>query len=70
MKKHILIFASAVALVSFFACGGGNKKAEEQEKKAVEDQVQKDQKAMDSLEKAIQAQIDSVSDDSLMKVEH
>ena len=70
MKKHVLIFASAIALASFFACGGENKKVEEQEKKAVEEQVQKDQKSMDSLEKAIQSQIDAVNDDSLMKVEH
>ena len=70
MKKHILIFTSLVLVAIFFACGGGNKKVEEQEKKAVETQVAKDQVAMDSLEKAIKAQIDAVDDDSLMKVNH
>ncbi len=70
MKKHILILASAIFVATFFACGDGNKKVEEQEKKAVETQVAKDQVAMDSLEKAIKAQIDAVDDDSLMKAEH
>lgn len=70
MKKHILILASAIFIATFFSCNGGNKKVEEQEKKVIETQVAKDQVAMDSLEKAIKAQIDAVDDDSLMKVEH
>jgi outer membrane murein-binding lipoprotein Lpp len=70
MKKNSLILASAILATTFFACGGGNKKVEEQEKQAVETQVAKDQVAMDSLEKAIKAQIDAVDDDSLMKVNH
>jgi hypothetical protein len=70
MKKQLFIFASAISIASICACGGGDKKVEEQEKKAVETQVAKDQVAMDSLEKAIKAQIDAVDEDSLMKVEH
>ena len=71
MKKHVLVLSVSILFTAtFFACGGGNKKVEEQEKKAVETQVTKDQVAMDSLEKAIKAQIDAVDDDSLMKVNH
>lgn len=67
MKK--LAFITLV--LAFAACSSDNdKKLNNTEQKAVETQVEKDQASMDSLEKAIQAKIDAVSDDSLMKVEH
>jgi hypothetical protein len=52
-KKYTVTF---VFLLLLAACGGGND-LNKQEQKAVETQVQKDQKAMDSLEKVIKAQI-------------
>jgi uncharacterized protein YcfL len=70
MKKSILAFAAALILFTIISCGGEDKKPTTQEQQAVEEQVNKDQQAMDSLEKAIQAQIDAVSEDSLMKTEH
>ena len=71
MKKQILFLASVASMFIMVSCGSDNeKKLDTQEQKAVEEQVNKDQQAMDSLEKAIQAQIDAVPDDSLMKVEH
>jgi cell division protein FtsB len=70
MKNIFVVTMSVLVWVVFTACGGGEKKLDEKEQKAVEQQVQKDQQAMDSLEKAIKAQIDAVNDDSLMKAEH
>lgn len=70
MKNSILTFAAGLIIVSITSCGGEDKKPTTQEEQAVEEQVNKDQQAMDSLEKAIQAQIDAVSEDSLMKTEH
>jgi hypothetical protein len=67
MITRFLLFA-AICLAGV-SCGNNTPQAE-QEKKMVEEQVNKDQLAMDSLEKAIQAQINAVSDDSLMKVSH
>lgn len=66
MKKIFLILISAVTLAS---CGGETKPTPA-ETKAVETQVNKDQAAMDSMEKVIQQQIEAVSDDSLMEVKH
>lgn len=66
MKKIFLILISASALAS---CGGETKPTRA-ETKAVETQVNKDQAAMDSMEKVIQQQIEAVSDDSLMEVKH
>ncbi|MES2778568.1 MAG: hypothetical protein V4651_01605 [Bacteroidota bacterium] len=66
MKKIFFIVISVVALAS---CGGETKPTHA-ETQAVENQVEKDQAAMDSMEKVIQQQIDSVSDDSLMDVKH
>ncbi len=66
MKKQLLTLASISAIFVTISCGSSDeKKLDTQEKKAVEEQINKDQLAMDSLEKAIQAQIDAVSDDSL-----
>ncbi|MEI6508764.1 MAG: hypothetical protein WCO54_09790 [Bacteroidota bacterium] len=70
MKKEILLVVSIFFSIIFSSCGGGEKKLDEKEQKAVETQVLNDQKSMDSLEKAIKAQIDAVDEDSLMKVEH
>lgn len=66
MKKIFLILLSPAMLVS---CGG-EPKPTPAETKAVETQVDKDQAAMDSMEKVIQQQIEAVSDDSLMEVKH
>jgi hypothetical protein len=38
--------------------------------KAAEEQVSKDQAAMDSMDKVIQQQIEAVTDDSLMNTKH
>jgi hypothetical protein len=66
MNKQLLTFASIFTLFILISCGSNDeKKLDTQEKKAVEEQINKDQLAMDSLEKAIQAQIDAVPDDSL-----
>lgn len=65
MKKIFFVATTALFIAS---CGGNTNPQEKvlntEENTAVENQMQKDQKAMDSLEKAIQAQIngtDSVS---------
>jgi hypothetical protein len=69
MKRFFLVYVTLFALL-VASCGGGDKKLNTQEQKAVEEQVDKDKQAMDSLEKAIQAQIDAVPEDSLMNQEH
>jgi uncharacterized protein YcfL len=66
MKK---VLFSIFTLTLLAACGS-DPKPTPHEQKAVEEQVAKDQAAMDSMEKAIQQQIESVSEDSLMKVDH
>lgn len=59
MRKLILFFALTTILFAVScSCGQENKpELNQQEQKAVETQVEKDQAAMDSLEKAIEAQI-------------
>ena len=61
------LFTAAFLLgVLSVSCGDSStSKLNKQEEKAVETQVKKDQQAMDSLEKAIQAQINEV--DSVSK---
>jgi uncharacterized lipoprotein len=66
MKKLII---SSFLLAMLAACGS-EPKPTPQEQKAVEDQVAKDQAAMDSMERVIQQQIESVTDDSLMETDH
>lgn len=61
MKKWIAIFALAL-IVS--ACAD-EPKLTEQEETAVETQINSDQKSMDSLEAAIQSQMDAINSDSL-----
>jgi len=51
------------------ACTGETKLPPQDEQK-VRDQVIRDQAAMDSMEAVIQQQIDAISDDSLMNVDH
>jgi hypothetical protein len=70
MKRFFLIPAVLLSVMTITSCGGDDKKLNTQEQKAVEEQVDKDKQAMDSLEKAIQAQIDAVPEDSLMNQEH
>jgi|688.fasta_scaffold111677_4 hypothetical protein len=61
MKKFLQLTA-ACAMVAMAACSGEQKPAEQklstEEEKAVEERMQKDRQAMDSLEKAIMDQID------------
>jgi hypothetical protein len=61
MKKIIAIFALSLALG---ACQD-EPKLNQQEETAVENQLNSDQKSMDSLERAIQAQMDAINGDSL-----
>jgi outer membrane lipopolysaccharide assembly protein LptE/RlpB len=59
MKKLISLLTVTSILLFFTACGNDNKlnKAEEE---SVENRILQDEQAMDSLEKAIQAQLDKV----------
>lgn len=66
MKKVLFSILS----ISLLASCGSDPKPTPQDQKAVEDQVAKDQAAMDSMEKAIQQQIEAVTEDSLMKTDH
>lgn len=66
MKKVIIISVSIFLLAS---CGS-EPKPTPQEQQKVEEQVAKDQAALDSMEQVIQQQIEAVSDDSLMNMEH
>jgi hypothetical protein len=61
MKKIIAIFALSFAIG---ACQD-EPKLNQQEETAVENQLNSDQKSMDSLERAIQAQMDAINGDSL-----
>ena len=61
MKKFIAIFSLAAMLI---ACND-DPKLNQQEENAVENQLSSDQKAMDSLEAAIQAQMDEINTDSI-----
>lgn len=60
MKKIMLILGT---LAMFAACGN-EPKLNQQEEKAVEDKIAADQRSMDSLEAAIQAQMDAINADS------
>lgn len=64
--KYLFFLASLVALSG---CGGNNQPTPQEQQK-VEEQIAKDQAAMDSMDKVIQDQINAVSDDSLMKLNH
>lgn len=56
MNKYI--YAAAFLFILVSSCGSNEpKQLDTQEQEAVEKQVQEDQAAMDSLEQAIQAQI-------------
>lgn len=61
MNTRILAFCALTFLL--FACNN-EPKLNQQEEEAVENQVAKDQAAMDSLEKAIQAQLGNEENDS------
>ncbi len=60
MKKLLLIL---VAVAIFTACNE-EQKLNQTEENAVQSQLNSDQKAMDSLEAAIQAQMDVINADS------
>lgn len=61
MKKFIAVLSLAAIL---FACND-DPTLNQQEETAVENQLSSDQKAMDSLEAAIQAQMDEINTDSV-----
>ena len=68
MRKILFCAATALSLV-IYSCGGNDTKTtqptlNEQEQKAVENQVNKDQAAMDSLERALQAEINGTDSSS------
>jgi len=67
LKNMFSKLFTATLLVSILgvSCGNSDKPLNKQEEKAVQTQVDKDQAAMDSLEKAIQAKINEV--DSVSK---
>jgi len=56
--------------IFFLAACTGETKLPPQDEQKVRDQVIRDQAAMDSMEAVIQQQIDAISDDSLMNVDH
>lgn len=66
MKYPLMMLLTA----GLFAAACSNDKPVPADVKAAEEQVSKDQAAMDSMEKIIEQQIEAVSDDSLMQVEH
>ncbi|MFN4082764.1 MAG: hypothetical protein ACK4K9_03965 [Bacteroidia bacterium] len=58
-----------LAVVVFFmvSCGNSEKPLSKTEEQAVQNQIELDEAAMDSLEKAIQAQLDSANFDASQK---
>lgn len=61
IKTVYTIALSALIITS--ACSSGNKETGEQQ---IESQIKSDEERMDSLEKAIQLQMEAVSDDSIV----
>lgn len=61
MKKILAI----IAIVFTFGACQDEPKLNQQEETAVENQLNSDQKAMDSLERAIQAQMDAINGDTV-----
>ncbi len=66
MIKKLL---SLILLVGILGSCDNEPKMSEQEESAIENQLQADQKAMDSLEAAILSQMDDVNLDSLEEAE-
>jgi hypothetical protein len=66
MIKKLL---SLILLVGILGSCDNEPKMSEQEESAIENQLQADQKAMDSLEAAILSQMDEVNLDSLEEAE-
>jgi hypothetical protein len=66
MIKKLL---SLILLVGILGSCDNEPKMSEQEENAIENQLQADQKAMDSLEAAILSQMDEVNLDSLEEAE-
>ena len=64
--KNLLRAGIFVALFAFFACND-EPKLDKQEEQAIDQQINLDQKSMDSLEAAIMAQMEALDSDSLMK---
>ncbi len=56
--KKLTILVAVLAIIGFSNCGN-NANLSQQEEVSIEEQMERDQAAMDSLEKAIQAQLDS-----------
>lgn len=64
MNKALYIFITLILTIAISACSaGGQEKATEEE---VKSQIKSDEERMDSLEKAIQLQMEAVSDDSIV----
>lgn len=58
-----------ILIIACVACTNEPKQLSKDEKQAL-DQVTQDNAAMDSMEKAIKAQIEAISDDSLITIKH
>lgn len=62
MKKYIPL------LLLLTACAGNEKKAEDKKaEQAATEQVQSDEARIDSMEKALQKQLDEVNEDSVLQ---
>ena len=63
MNKALYTFITLILTIAISACSaGGQEKATEE----VKSQIKSDEERMDSLEKAIQLQMEAVSDDSIV----
>jgi hypothetical protein len=56
--KKLTILGAVLTVIGFSNCGN-NTKLTQQEEVSIEEQMERDQAAIDSLEKAIQLQLDS-----------
>lgn len=66
--KKLAFVAVLFAAIGIYSCGN-DANLSQQEEVSIEEQMERDQEAMDSLEKAIQAQLDSADFDSKMPTE-
>ena len=64
--KNLLRTGLLIGLTSMLACND-EPKLDKQEEQAIDQQINLDQKSMDSLEAAIMAQMEALDSDSLMK---
>jgi hypothetical protein len=64
--KNLLRIGLLIGLTLMLACND-EPKLDKQEEQAIDQQINLDQKSMDSLEAAIMAQMEALDSDSLMK---